>query len=74
MGVLFKKIFEFLRNPKVSLSEIARNLDVYHGAIQYHVKKLKSMDIMIKENGNWVMNKELLTEYNKQQEKPYEQE
>ena len=58
-------IYEFIKDGNISLSEIARKLDVYHGAIQYHVKKLKSLDILIKNNGNWEINKKLLTDYNK---------
>lgn len=58
-------IFEFIQDGEISLSEIARKLDVYHGAIQYHVKKLKQMEILIKIENNWVINKELLSNYNK---------
>ena len=58
-------IIEFLKDPDISLSEIARKLDVYHGAIQYHVKKFKKKEILIKHDKNWVVNKKLLTDYNK---------
>ncbi len=58
-------IYEFIQDGDISLSEIARKLDVYHGAIQYHVKKMKSMAILIKKEDKWVINRTLLRDYNK---------
>lgn len=52
-----------LDNPTINLSELARRLNVYHGAIQYHLKTLMDMNILLKSE-NFQINKELLRRYN----------
>ncbi|MHA1794690.1 MAG: winged helix-turn-helix transcriptional regulator [Promethearchaeota archaeon] len=53
-----------LKEENIGLSEIARRLGVYHGAIQYHVKSLETKDILIKENNKMRINRNLLKSYN----------
>jgi DNA-binding transcriptional ArsR family regulator len=58
------QIINFIReDPKIGLSEIARKLGVYHGAIQYHMKTLKEKNIIIKTD-HFTVNTELLKRYN----------
>ncbi len=73
--VLFKNplipdiIRNFIKDPGASISGIAEELDVYHGAIQYHIKKLIEMNILRKEKVDkqnyYHVNIELLKRYNK---------
>ena len=53
-----------LMQEKIGLSEIARRLGVYHGAIQYHIKNLIKMNLIIKEGKILNVNVDLLKEYN----------
>jgi predicted transcriptional regulator len=53
-----------LDNPNFTLSELAREIGVYHGAIQYHLKTLMGMGILIKNENNYIVNRELLKRYN----------
>ena len=53
-----------LIKEKVGLSEVARRLGVYHGAIQYHIKNLIKMNLVTKVDNNLNVNTELLTRYN----------
>ena len=52
------------QEEKIGLSEIARRLDVYHGAIQYHIKTLVKMNIIYKQEKHFHVNSELLKRYN----------
>jgi predicted transcriptional regulator len=53
-----------LDDPNVSLSELARRLNVYHGAIQYHLKALGDMNILYKDDSGYQVNREILRRYN----------
>ncbi|WP_457559247.1 winged helix-turn-helix transcriptional regulator [Candidatus Harpocratesius sp.] len=53
-----------LKEENIGLSEIARRLGVYHGAIQYHVKTLENKDILIKNEKGMHINRSLLKSYN----------
>lgn len=53
-----------LKEEDVGLSEIARRLGVYHGAIQYHVKALEKKDLLIKDDNKMKINRNLLKSYN----------
>ena len=62
---LVTNIIRLLKQEKnIGLSEIARRLDVYHGAIQYHIKTLVKMNIIFKEEKHFIVNSELLVRYN----------
>ena len=61
---LVTNILMILIKEKVGLSEIARRLGVYHGAIQYHIKNLIKMNLITKVDNNLNVNTELLTRYN----------
>lgn len=55
-----------LENPDITLTKIAENLNVYHSAIQYHIKTLKDLDLMEQDDNNrFIINKNLLQRYNK---------
>lgn len=64
-----KIIEEFFKDETVSISSIGETLDVYPGTIQYHVKKLKNLDL-IKSTKNsegkkiHLINIEMLKKYN----------
>jgi predicted transcriptional regulator len=45
----------------VGVLDLARDLGVFHGAIQYHVKKLKALGLL---NENLQVNLELVQRYN----------
>ncbi|MHA1602131.1 MAG: hypothetical protein ACTSVU_00990 [Promethearchaeota archaeon] len=62
---LVSQIITLLLQERIGLSEIARRLDVYHGAIQYHIKNLIKMDLIEKQGKNFEVNKELLRKYNR---------
>jgi len=78
--VLFKNplipsvINAFLEDSGESISAIADSLDVYHGAIQYHIKKLIKKEIVRKEKKDghnyYYVNRELLKRYNKIFDRP----
>ncbi len=61
---LVTNILMILIKEKVGLSEIARRLGVYHGAIQYHIKNLIKMNLITKVDNSLNVNIELLTRYN----------
>jgi len=61
---LVTNILMILIKEKVGLSEIARRLGVYHGAIQYHIKNLIKMNLITKNGNNLNVNTELLRRYN----------
>ncbi|MHA1490851.1 MAG: winged helix-turn-helix transcriptional regulator [Promethearchaeota archaeon] len=64
-----KIIEEFFKDETVSISKMAEILDIYSGTIQYHLKKLKELNL-IKDTKNQsgkkihVINIKLLKEYN----------
>ena len=55
-----------LKNPSATLMELAENIipPVYHGAIQYHLKKLKKIGFVSKEDGDRVVDTDMLKRYN----------
>ena len=60
---------ELVKDEKVAISKIGENLDVYSGTIQYHIKKMKDIDLVktIKKKNNQtihLVNIELLKKYN----------
>ncbi|MFX0009786.1 MAG: winged helix-turn-helix transcriptional regulator [Candidatus Hermodarchaeota archaeon] len=66
---------ELIRDETTTISSIADALDIYSGTIQYHIKKLKELDL-VKDIVNTdneklhVVNLELLKEYNKYFKEP----
>ena len=61
---------ELVKDESVAISKIGENLDVYSGTIQYHIKKIKEIDLVktIKKQKNQtihLVNIELLKKYNK---------
>lgn len=67
-------IEELFKDEEISISSIAENLDVYSGTIQYHLKKLKMLNIVRtvkKEQVKiYLVNIELLKQYNDLFEEP----
>jgi predicted transcriptional regulator len=61
---LVSNILILLMQEQIGLSEIARRLGVYHGAIQYHIKNLLTMNLITKEGKILRVNIELLQKYN----------
>ncbi len=67
---LIPKLIEaFFREEGISISKIGEGLDVYSGTVQYHLKKLKELDLVksVKTQKNQkihVINIELLTKFN----------
>jgi len=67
---LIPKLIEaFFREEGISISKIGEGLDVYSGTVQYHLKKLKALDLVksVKTQKNQkihVVNIELLTKFN----------
>lgn len=60
---------ELVKEESVAISRIGENLDVYSGTIQYHIKKVKELDLVktIKKKNNQtihLVNIELLKKYN----------
>ena len=60
---------ELVKDENVAISKIGENLDVYSGTIQYHIKKMKEIDLVktIKKQNNQtihLVNIELLKKYN----------
>jgi len=60
---------ELIKDESVAISKIGENLDVYSGTIQYHIKKIKELDLVktIKKKNNQtihLVNIELLKKYN----------
>ena len=70
-----KIIEEFFKDDTIAISEIAEYLDVYPGTVQYHLKKMKELDL-IKSSKNTtgkkihLVNIELLKKYNKYFKEP----
>ncbi len=61
---------ELVKDESIAISKIGENLDVYSGTIQYHIKKMKEIDLvkMIKKQNNQtihLVNIDLLKKYNK---------
>jgi DNA-binding transcriptional ArsR family regulator len=68
--LIYNIIEELIKDENSTISNIGENLNMYSGTIQYHIKKLKELDlikdIMNKNNEKLhVVNLELLKEYNK---------
>ncbi len=65
---------ELFKKEENSISNIAENLDMYSGTIQYHLKKLKQLNIIRtvkKEQGKiYLVNIDLLKKYNEIFEEP----
>jgi predicted transcriptional regulator len=64
-----KILIELFKDDSIAISKIGEKLDVYSGTIQYHIKKLKSLDLVRStknKNGDIIqlVNVELLKEYN----------
>lgn len=64
-----KILIELFKDESISITKIGDMLDVYSGTIQYHIKKLKSLDLVRStknKNGDTIhlVNVELLKEYN----------
>lgn len=60
---------ELVKDERVAISKIGENLEVYSGTIQYHIKKIKELDLVktIKKKNNQtihLVNIELLKKYN----------
>ncbi|MFX1493795.1 MAG: winged helix-turn-helix transcriptional regulator, partial [Promethearchaeota archaeon] len=60
---------ELVKDENIAISKIGENLDIYSGTIQYHIKKMKEMDLVktIKKKNNQIVhlvNIELLKKYN----------
>jgi len=60
---------ELVKDESIAISKIGENLDIYSGTIQYHIKKMKEIDLVkaIKKQNNQVIhlvNIELLKKYN----------
>ncbi len=64
LNPLVTNILMILIKEKVGLSEVARRLGVYHGAIQYHIKNLIKMNLITKDGNIMNVNTELLRSYN----------
>jgi len=67
--LITKLIEEIFKDEGIAISKIGENLDVYSGTIQYHMKKLKDLDLIksIKNKQNQkihLVNIELLKEFN----------
>jgi predicted transcriptional regulator len=63
-----KMIEEIFKDESISISKIGENLDIYAGTIQYHIKKLKELNLVKsikKESGKiHLVNIELIKKYN----------
>ncbi len=64
-----KIIEEFFKDDTIAISNIAAKLDVYPGTIQYHIKKMKELDLIKSAKNNTgkkihLVNIELLKKYN----------
>ncbi len=60
---------ELVKDESIAISKIGENLDIYSGTIQYHIKKMKEIDLVkaIKKQNNQtihLVNIELLKKYN----------
>lgn len=65
-----KIIEEFFNDEGITISEISEKIDIYAGTVQYHVKKLKELDLiksLKNQEGKKIhlVNIELLKKYNK---------
>ncbi len=61
---LVSQMIILLMKEHIGLSEIARRLGCYHGAIQYHVKNLITKNILTKIGKDIKVNIELIKKYN----------
>jgi predicted transcriptional regulator len=55
-----------IKNPGSTLVELAKSIipPVYHGAIQYHLKRLEELGLVAHDGSNRVLNKAMLHRYN----------
>lgn len=55
-----------IKHPGSTLVELARSIipPVYHGAIQYHLKKLEELGLVMHDGSNRALNKAMLQRYN----------
>ncbi|NMC07908.1 MAG: hypothetical protein GYA24_22060 [Candidatus Lokiarchaeota archaeon] len=55
-----------LKNPGSTLVELAKSIipPVYHGAIQYHLKKLEELGLVVRDGSNRALDKAMLRRYN----------
>ncbi len=68
--LIYQIIQELLNDESIAISKVGENLDVYSGTVQYHIKKLKELDLVrsvLNKNNEKIhlVNIELLKEYNK---------
>ncbi len=68
--LIYQIIQELLNDESITISKVGENLDVYSGTVQYHIKKLKELDLVksvLNKNNEKIhlVNIELLKEYNK---------
>ncbi len=72
--LLVEILKNFVQDPTIQITKIANDLDVYHGTIQYHIKRLKESKLLmaIESEGKTQYNPNLsiLNKYNKKFEKP----
>jgi len=57
----YQLVQKLINNPGTGVLDLARDLGVFHGAIQYHVKKLKTLGFL---NENLQVNLEIAQRYN----------
>ena len=57
----FQLVQMLIDNPDMGVLDLARELGVFHGAIQYHVKKLKTLGFL---NENLQINLAIAQQYN----------
>jgi DNA-binding transcriptional ArsR family regulator len=68
--LIYQIIEKLINDESIAISKVGEILDVYSGTIQYHIKKLKELDIVksiVNTDNNKIhlVNIELLKEYNK---------
>ena len=62
-------IEEFFKDESIAISEMSNNLDIYSGTIQYHINKLKKLNLIRNaknqsDNKIHLINIEILKKYN----------
>ncbi|MFX1587745.1 MAG: hypothetical protein ACFFC1_06300 [Promethearchaeota archaeon] len=67
--LIIEVLEELVKDESIAISKIGENLDAYSGTIQYHIKKMKEIDLVktIKKQNNQtihLVNIELLKKYN----------
>jgi DNA-binding transcriptional ArsR family regulator len=67
--LIYQIIEELIKDESISISKLGENINVYSGTIQYHIKKLKELDLVkfiIDKNNEriHIVNLELLKRYN----------